>query len=558
MVSCGAALLIFLSLSGAFAEAAAQSGSAKDMQRQGEKIYRTGILSSGEPLQIEGNMQVPGTTYACVSCHLRSGFGSIEGGVYTTPTDGRTLFRSRDNSGSGNNRRNVASMDIGDKVFKDQPVIEPPPARPAYTDETLASVLRNGRDPAGRLLDPVMPRYNLNVQDMSSLVTYLKTLSVEYSPGVDKYSINFATVVTDEVPQEQVDAMMRPIESFVTNANKQQVQLEAQQVKLFEFPKDVTYRRVSHRRWTLKGNPDTWRGQLEEYYKKEPVFALIGGLTSRGWQPVHHFCEENAIPCILPSTDLPVVSESDQYTLYFSKGYYQEGEAAARYLQANNSSSKPTRIVQIVTSTPQGKALSAGFLHVMKNDSTYSITTIQRDAKEPLAQDLVQQVLDKEKPDVLVLWTEPGSLDNLKSIPKIASTGLMLVVSSSYLGSSLSTIPETLRDMTYITYPYRLPQDEKRYARFVDQKLSVEAQRVQGKTYSMLRILTQALREIKGDFYREYLFDLIGMRKDIDFTPYERLSFGTDQRYVSKGCYMVQLTKGSNPEFIKKSEWVIQ
>lgn len=118
-------------------------------------------------------------------------------------------------------------------------------------------------------------------------------------------------------------------------------------------------------------------------------------------------------------------------------------------------------------------------------------------------------------------------------------------------------MPEQLRDMTAITYPFRLPADEKRYERLIDQNLSEEAKRIQSRAYSMLQVLTQALRDLKGDFYREYLFDVIGMRPDIDSTLYERLSFGAGQKYASKGCYVVQLTKGSKPEFIKKSEWVI-
>ena len=96
---------------------------------------------------------------------------------------------------------------------------------------------------------------------------------------------------------------------------------------------DFAYRRkLSIVRWDLKGPPETWRGQLEEYNRKEPVFALLGGMTNGEWRPVHDFSEEHHIPCILPITDFPVISETDWYTLYFSKGLYQEGEAAARYL----------------------------------------------------------------------------------------------------------------------------------------------------------------------------------------------------------------------------------
>ena len=69
--------------------------------------------------------------------------------------------------------------------------------RPAYTDESLATVLWTGVDPAGRKLNPIMPLYHLEDSDMAILVHYLKNLSVDQAPGVDDTTIRFATVVTD-------------------------------------------------------------------------------------------------------------------------------------------------------------------------------------------------------------------------------------------------------------------------------------------------------------------------------------------------------------------------
>jgi hypothetical protein len=44
--------------------------------------------------------------------------------------------------------------------------------------------------------------------------------------------------------------------------------------------------------------------------------------------------------------------------------------------------------------------------------------------------------------------------------------------------------------------------------------------------------------------------------EDETYPLYERLSFGPGQRYASKGCFIVQLTKGPKPELIRKSDWV--
>jgi len=62
---------------------------------------------------------------------------------------------------------------------------------------------------------------------------------------------------------------------------------------------------------------------------------------------------------------------------------------------------------------------------------------------------------------------------------------------------------------------------------------------------------------MKDNFYRDYFIDVISMHKDLDVPLYERLSFGPGQNYASKGCYIVQLSKGAQPELVRKSDWVI-
>lgn len=544
-----------------FGDTLAAPLSPAENHRLGEQMYREGILPSGKPMQavIKGDTNVQGTAFSCVSCHLRSGLGSKEGGVLTTPANGRTLYQRRDFPGVGNNRTVVGMSD----KKKGIPSLQPPGARPAYTDATLAAVLRGGMDPSGRLLDPVMPRYNLSDDDMAILISYLKNLSVSYSPGVDNYSINFATVIAEEVPSVQVEAMMGPLESFVKSANKQQKDHEEQLVRLRETPRDATYRPIRLSRWLLKGAPESWRSQLEEYYRREPVFALVAGFSPATWQPVHDFSEANKIPCILPNTNYPVVSDSDWYTLYFSKGYYLEGSTAARYLRSRDRSAPTGNIIQIFRGTPQGRALAEGFEQELKEQGLPPAIPIQLNQGEPLTEKRLQDLLDRHHPEAIALWGDAEDLKSAAAVPQISSGSITIMVSGTYLDKGIWTVPSQVRDTTFITWPYRLPQDEERFARFftpppgTNQKVSDELKIIQSRAYAALLVLTQALRDMKGNFYRDHMFDVISMNPDIEFPLYERLSFGPDQRYASKGCYIVQLSRKDKPELIRKSEWVI-
>ena len=81
-------------------EALAAGASAADnaLIETGRRIYEDGILPGGEPLQAirpEGFV-MEGRHAACVSCHRRSGMGSVEGNIDSTilvpPVAGPVLF----------------------------------------------------------------------------------------------------------------------------------------------------------------------------------------------------------------------------------------------------------------------------------------------------------------------------------------------------------------------------------------------------------------------------------------------------------------------------------
>ena len=328
--------------------------SAQEKIRLGERIYREGILSSGEPVKavVQRDVPVTGTMFSCASCHMRGGHGSFEGNVITPPATGRLLYQPYFN-GVELSRENWLNIPAN---------FRPEPSRPAYTDDTLADALRSGIDPAGRELDYVMPRYQVDDGDMEYLIAYLKTFSTTPSPGVTATTLRFATVVAGEVSPEDRAAMLIPLESYVRDRNSQATVRKTRTSSRWGVEEmNLSSRRLALSVWELKGPPENWRRQLDEYYRKEPVFALIGGISNGEWRPVHEFCETNRIPSILPVTNFPVISESDWYTLYFSKGIFQEGEAAARFLRRNEDLHPDDTVIQIFRETREGRAAAAGF-----------------------------------------------------------------------------------------------------------------------------------------------------------------------------------------------------
>ena len=559
-----------------------------DTLRLGERMYREAILPSGEPMRatVGGNAKVAGTTFACVSCHLRSGIGSIEGPTVSPPVNGLKLYNYyyKYEPILGDHSRVKKDMWEGRAPAK-------PVFRPAYTDDTVALALRSGVSPTGRTLNSAMPRYDLQDSDLKTLIAYLKSLSAEISPGVDKEFkyIRFATVIAGEVPADERKEMLATLDGIIglhnSNARKKnRFQNSGSQMKEAYF----NYPAFTLARWELKGPASSWRAQLEEYNRREPVFAILGGLSAGDWQPMHEFSEQNKIPCLLPITDLPTVSDSDWYTLYFNKGMYQEGEATARFIAQQADSPASGSILQVVEDSPRARALAAGFLGGWKDSGLGAPETVYLPPGTGIDPALLHKLQEKRHPAALVLWTSAGTLPTLQALAAAREGVKSAFVSSTLLKKEMLSLPEKAREFTYLSYPYRLDTDKEGYdigaKRWLEsRKIPVSDKRVATRLYSFMSVLLDPFAVVKRDFnpgglgegqvnmedqfeslihvkrnyYRDFLLDVIDMSSDKSSLVYERLSFGAGQRYLSRGCYLVQLSPGPKPELVKRSGWVI-
>lgn len=511
---------------------------------------------------VKGDLPVSGTAFSCVSCHMRSGLGSVEGGVFTPPTNGAFLFQPF----------RILFKGLEQKYFPF------PDRRPAYTDASLAEAIRSGENPAGGLLNDVMPRYLLEDEDMAILIDYLKSLSAQFSPGVSNTTLSFATIISDDVSPEDRAVMLAPLQQYINIKNGQasayQKPLGRKSRLMAEnmlVSKELSTRNMTLSLWILKGPPETWRNQLDDYYRKEPVFALLGGITYNDWSVIHQFSEDNRIPSLFPQTDFPVISATDWYTLYPSKGYFQEGEAAARYLNSRYDIKPDSSIVQIVRDSREGRALAAGFDQTWGDIGHQAVVTVKLNPGEKITSDFIKQLPFTGKPVALLLWDGPEALPTLDMLSTSQTRPDLLFVSSRYLGKHVQSLPERSRTFTYITYPFSFAQrvirssmgsttvedDSQWRANLSDSVIYNPARGISSVMQSLTQLLTMSLMDMRGNYYRDNFFDVISMVADQPSSAYVRFSFGPGQRYSSKGCYIVQISPGDKPDLIRKSAWVI-
>lgn len=299
----------------------------------GRRLYRDGERADGSLLEATGTggVVLRGRAAACATCHRPSGFGGVEGGLYVPPISAPYLFAERQG------RR----VDLFREIFQES--LSPSSLarlrnhaeRVPYTDTGLARALELGLDSSGRALDPWMPRYRLEADELASLTAYLHQLGAKASPGVEEGVLHFATVLgADPLPERGEgpgEALLAVLRAFFAQKN-------ADTARHRERPPD----RLGHEDylpnadrewrlhvWRLGAEPARWAEELAGLEREQPVFAILGGLGDAEWQAVHSFCEQRQLPCLFPEVESPPESPG-RYTVYYSAGSALEQRARER------------------------------------------------------------------------------------------------------------------------------------------------------------------------------------------------------------------------------------
>ena len=371
----------------------------------GMRMYRDGILPSGKRMRAEtaGGVTFTGAMAACEKCHRRSGMGSFEGGTIVRPVTGAALYTPEAALGTGIDRALPGKT----------------PKWSAYTDETLARAIRDGVDPEGRRFDVSMPRYDLADSDMALLIGYLKSLTTAGTPGVTDNVIRFATVVDARVSPARRNAVTDVLETFFRdkNAGTRNEAGRARAAPWHKYRKLRAYRIWELDAWEVSGPEDTWEAQLEEHYRRNPVFAMVSGISAQGWGPVHRFCERHGIPCLFPNTDAPVVSGPGYSTVYFSRGVMLEADALAGHLGGGSDDTRRGPFVQAYRDDEVGRAAAGAF---RKSLAATGVSDL-RDVRLPATGDLPERILGKaqggDRPATVVLWLPASDVRRLGERP---------------------------------------------------------------------------------------------------------------------------------------------
>ncbi len=531
------------------------SGEPETGTMPGQRIYRDGVLPSGEVLRATVQQGVPlsGADAACTRCHRRSGLGSSEGRNNIRPIAGRLLFSTTRYEPPASPSEIGLSVSAGARVA----------ARPVYTRAALAQALREGIDPAGHRLDPLMPRYSLSDAEAEQLHAYLAGLSAEPAPGVSDTEIHFATIIAPGVSPEKTRAMLGVLRAFVSGKNAG-TRKEARRRDEGREQMDRAYRTWVLHAWELSGPPETWHEQLADHYRQQPVFAVIGGLGNGSWEPVHAFCETFEVPSVFPDVDYPVVTEGAYYPLYFSRGVTLEAEVLAKYLNETAATHKTGTVLQVFRDTSPGRLPAQVLRKALQGRDQQTVIDYPLAEAERLPEEFFTKIRDHQSPMTLVLWLDAADVRRL-GFAGTPPAGLQEI----YLSGSLSAmrrpeLPDHWLGKVRMVYPFDLPGSrEQRLARMNvwlrARKIPLADERTQANAFFAVTVAGDALSHLSENFSRDYFIERIEQMTETSLSPsiYPHLSLGPGQRFASRGGYVVGFPPGAKSSPLPVSDWLV-
>jgi len=466
--------------------------------------------------------------------------GSLEGNIAITPITGRFLFATEDN-------RPLALVDP--RAAKNLTRAHAP-----YTEATLGNALREGVNVNGQSLSPLMPKYTLSDAELKAVTAYLRQLSAEVSPGVDTDTLHFSTIVTPGVDPKQREVMVNMMNSAFAQRNaSQQTYSGRMRSPLDLIPR--TLRNWELTVWELQGSPDTWGKQLVEMYRKEPVFAVISGLSNTTWAPVDAFCQQEKLPCMFPSVSL-LPAQSDFYSLYYSKGVALEANVLAKYLR-NLGDKVPHRLLQVYRDDELGRGAALALTEALKG---LAITVENHSLTSQEPADVKVALKGLSSKDAVMMWLRPADLSTaFKSVPRQVPANAY--VSGFLAEDAVGVVSKAWKPYVRVVYPYELGAKRQKNATALKEwlktwQLPVVSEPLQSEVFFNLLFMTDLVSQMLDNLHRDYMVERAEdmLSQGSNFSAYPYLSLARGQRFASKGAYIARFA--ADDKLVAETEWI--
>lgn len=462
-------------------------------QAAGRTLFVAGTGTGGAIVAKLGAAQVavPASSVPCASCHGRDGRGRPEGAIIPPDITGPTLGIPADRPSPGGGRRR------------------------AYDPAAIVRAVTLGIDVEGRPLDPIMPRYQLTLEDAAHLVSYLKVLGTMADPGVTPDRLTLGTILVR--PDAPAGALLRAFIDRLNTAGG----LFGRRIDLVAAP--------------AAASPAEAARQL---LAAQPVFALVAPWIAHDERAIADYADAEGLPMVGAETLLPAAAGPSRRYLFFLDGGVP-AEAQALALDAARLGSAPVALIEGGDAAAGGAAAA-----VFDRAGTPALRRVPGPADTPagLAGDLSRAGVGR------ILWLAPG-LDGFAAAAAAMAYRPALLAPAEFGAGALAGGPLP------VTLALRAGPDDQTaeaLAAYRDLAMAYHLpdldRPAQLRALVAIRLLVAALERAGRDVTRESLVSTLETIGDFRSGLMPALSFGPGRRIGSTGAWI--LSPGTAPAWL--------
>jgi ABC-type branched-subunit amino acid transport system substrate-binding protein len=464
-------------------------------EQAGKRLYREGVSSSDAQLLARvgaSDISVPASVLPCASCHGNDGRGRSEGGVRPPSLDWQRLAL-----GAGERESNRRRY-------------------PAYSDASLARVIRTGIDPGGNRLDPAMPRFELSLADQRNLTAYLKRLDQDRDPGLEEATLRLGTLLPQQGPLAEAGRVVRAVLEDAVEQLNQQGGVHGRRLQLV----------VQDPGYDVASTAQAFQALLQAQ-----VFALVA--------PLAPLLEAQAVEAAgVPWVGATPRAGGNRQVFDPLPGLPEQLLSVALHAREALGQER----LQIVYAGA-GQAAAAETLHQRLRQMGWS--------PPPL------QVFDGTPPEGegIVFLGHAQAFAELAASLQAAGRTPYLLAASGQVASVVAELPAQWSRRVLLAYPF-VPGDWTTQGRAalagIQRRQGLDARQasLQVSTWCAWRLLVEALRQVGRDTSREQLLDALEQLHDVDTGLTPLLGFGPGRRQGLAGAHVVAVSL-PGPGFIE-------
>ena len=489
-------------------------------ERRGRDLY---VGSSGGAITARfggARAEAPAAALACAACHGADGRGRREGEVEASNITWDRLTAAYGATQAGRRRH------------------------PPYTEASFSRAVGTGIDPAGQALHPAMPRFELSLDDITALLSYLKRLGTDQATGVTDSVIRLGTLVPADGPDAGAGrAAAAALSAYFDRLNA---------------GGGVYGRRVELSVVPLAGGTRDAGPIVDAFIRDASPLALVGGMAGGGLDATAIAAvEARSVPLIGPLTIVATPSAMARTTFYLLSGVEQQARALIDFEAARSGTGDAT--VVIARSPALVPDDVAGRVAAACGHAGWDVRQLIVDGGDVSLREAADALTGAALGRVLFL-TDGRTTARLIDLAAAARPAAVFLVPGALVTDEVLRVSAPAMPRTFVALP-SVPADQSPAAREEYRTLARDYHLPPADVAAQLaaigaaKVLIQALKVAGRGLDRTTLVTAIETLSDFDTGLTPRLRFGRSARVGAAGAYIATLDL-ERQQFRQVTDWV--